>query len=52
MNIFLTQTHGFASEGLYKPCRAAWSSFIMDWCTFMDFIKHGRARILVTLQRR
>jgi len=33
MNIFLTQTHGLSSEGLYLE-----SSFMMDGCTFLSFI--------------
>jgi len=34
MNIFLAQTHRFASDGLYYPLCAFWSSFIMDGFTF------------------
>ncbi len=35
MDIFLTQTHRFTSEGIYLPPRAVWSTFfMMDGCTF------------------
>lgn len=37
MDIFLTQMHIFASEYLYYPPRAVWTSFIMDGCNFLDF---------------
>jgi hypothetical protein len=54
MDIFLTQTHRFASKGLYNPARAVWITFIMDGCMsmidlkqkrpFTAIIKLGRAR--------
>jgi len=37
MNIILTQTHSFASEALYQPLWAVWSTFMMEKFTFLSF---------------
>ncbi len=52
MDIILTQTHHFTSEGLYLPPEQCGALFMMEGCTLLDFkistptgiLKLGRAQ--------
>ncbi len=54
MDIFLTQTHRFASEGLYSAPGAVWNTFYDGWTHFiglhnLNTIKLRRARTFLNI---